>query len=119
MWSTLTDQDSPLLVTVKYRKGNERHSKTRGRSRLAPPPLDTSVRTADSLVAAEVGHALVQARAADAPERQGDELSMNPPHGGALLCWQRVFGGQMLGREEAHQHCPDRCSWWCVQCRIG
>ena len=39
IWSTLTDQDSPpLLVTVKYRKGNERHSKTRGRSRLAPPP---------------------------------------------------------------------------------
>ena len=33
------------------------------------PPFDTSVRTAGSLVAAEVGHALVQARAADAHER--------------------------------------------------
>ena len=55
-----------------------------GRSRLAPPPFDTSVRTVGSLVAAEVGHGLVQARAADAHERQADDLMVNPAHGGAL-----------------------------------
>ena len=49
-------------------------------------PFDASVRTAGSLVAAEVGHALVQARAADAHERQADDLMVNPAHGGALRC---------------------------------
>ena len=50
-------------------EGDASIDKRGGRSRLAPPPFDTSVRTAGSLVAAEVGHALVQARAADAHER--------------------------------------------------
>ena len=58
-------------------------SKTRGAEPLDSAPLDAFVRIADSLVAAEVGHGLVQARAADAHEQQGDELSMNPARGGA------------------------------------
>ena len=57
-----------------------------GAEPLGSAPLGASVRTAGSLVAAEVGHALVQARAADAPEQQGDELSMNLARGGVLLC---------------------------------
>ncbi len=66
-------------------------NETRGRSRWLRP-LDASVRIADSLVAAEVGHGLVQACAADAHERQGDDRSMNPARGGVLLCWQWVAG---------------------------
>ena len=54
-------------MTVKYRKGNERHSKTGGGAAWLRP-LDASVKTVDSLVAAEVGHGLVDARAADAHE---------------------------------------------------
>ena len=50
------------------------------------PPFDTSVRTVGSLVAAEVGHGLVQARAADAHEGQADDLMVNPAHGGVLRC---------------------------------
>ena len=50
------------------------------------PPRRVRVRTTGSLVAAEVGHGLVQARAADAHERQGDELSMNSARGGVLRC---------------------------------
>ena len=42
--------------------------KTRGAEPLGSAPLDASVRTAGSLVAAEVGHGLVDARAADAHE---------------------------------------------------
>ena len=49
-------------------------------------PLNASVRTAGLLVAAEVGHGLVQARAADAHERQehqagcqGDAQASNQP----------------------------------------
>ncbi|MDK6814992.1 hypothetical protein QP363_13570, partial [Corynebacterium sp. UMB6689] len=63
-------------------------------------PLDASVKTAGSLVAAEVGHGLVQARAADAHEQQGDELSMNPARGGVLLCWQWVPGVQRADARE-------------------
>ena len=37
----------------------------RGAEPLGSAPLDASVKTAGSLVAAEVGHGLVQARAAD------------------------------------------------------
>ena len=40
----------------------------RGAEPLGSAPLDAFVRIADSLVAAEVGHGLVQARAADAHE---------------------------------------------------
>ena len=49
-------------------------------------PLDAFVRIADSLVAADVGHGLVQARSADAHEGQADDLMVNPAHGGALRC---------------------------------
>ena len=55
-----------------------------GAEPLGSAPTTRVVRTADSLVAAEVGHGLVQARAADAHERQCDDLLMNPAHGGAL-----------------------------------
>ena len=55
-----------------------------GAEPLGSGPLDASVKMAGSLVAAEVGHGLVQARAADAHERQCDDLLMNPAHGGAL-----------------------------------
>ena len=58
-------------------------SETRGAEPLGSAPLDVSVRIADSLVAAEVGHGLVQARAADVHKRQGDDLLVNPARGGA------------------------------------
>ena len=41
----------------------------RGAEPLGSAPLDASVKTAGSLVAAEVGHGLVQARAADVHKR--------------------------------------------------
>ena len=56
-------------MTVKCYKDTQRHSKTRGAEPLGSAPLDVSLRTAGSLVAAEVCHGLVQARAADAHER--------------------------------------------------
>ena len=56
-------------MTVKCYKDTERHSKTRGAEPFGSAPLDASVRTAGSLVAAYVCHGLAQARAADAHAR--------------------------------------------------
>ena len=59
-------------------------AKNEGAEPSGSAPSTRVVRTAGSLVAAEVGHGLVQARAADAHERQCDDLLMNPAHGEAL-----------------------------------
>lgn len=60
-------------MIVKCHKDTEWHSKSRGGEAAWLRPLDACVRIAGSLVAAEVGHGLVQARAADAHEREEDQ----------------------------------------------
>ena len=59
-------------------------------------PLNASVRTAGSLVAAEVGHGLVQARAADAHEREGDDLFKDLAWGRTLLPLGSLVGAKQV-----------------------